>query len=770
MDRDLDLVNGVNINHHSSRLEELTIFTFEIREFMPPECTCKVEDMLQGIEHVADASVDSINGILKVKVHKGMISEDEVLKALERCGVKCGKAKTIHEKAHMEHEALEMKRKGMPMVHDHHVMMEAEMKRRFIVSLILMVPILILSPTIQGWLNFTVPRFSGYNIMLFLLATVLMIYGGIVFYRGAVKSLKLRTFDMNSLVSVAVIAGYLYSVGASFLFEGVDFYWEISTLIVFLLFGHWMEMKAIRGASGALRELIKLIPPTANVVRNGKVIELPTSELNKGDIVLVKPGGRIPIDGEVIEGSSTVNESMITGESKPVAKKVGDEVIGGAINNEGMLKFKVTKTGEETALSQIVKLVQDAQASKPRVQKIADRAAHYLTIIALTVAGLSFLFWRGFIGRETVFALTLAVTVLVIACPHALGLAIPTVTSISTTMAAKKGILIRNAPGLEAAKDLDIVVFDKTGTLTKGEFGVTDVVKVGDWDQNRILATAAAIEVNSEHVIARGIVKHAKEKRLKLPKVQKFKAIPGKGVESQVGNEEVYIGNANLMKTLGIDIAEYDYEVSALSSQGKTVVYVASKNKLQGLIGLADLIREESFEVVDKLKKLGVKAAMLTGDNRQTAEYVAEQLGLDTFFAEVLPEEKEDKIKELQSKGLKVAMVGDGINDAPALVQADVGIAIGAGTDVAVESADIVLVRNDPRDISKLINLSYKTTGKMKENLLWATGYNTIAIPAAAGALVPFNIVLRPEMAALIMAVSSIIVVANALLLKRTKL
>jgi Cu2+-exporting ATPase len=430
---------------------------------------------------------------------------------------------------------------------------------------------------------------------------------------------------------------------------------------------------------------------------------------------------------------------------------------------------RVTKTGEETAIAQIINLVEQAMTSKPQVQKLADRAASYLTLIAVFVGGGTFIFWFG-IGAGSLFALTLAITVIVIACPHALGLAIPAVTSISTTMAANRGMLIKNAEALEIAKNIDIVVFDKTGTLTKGEFGVTDIIKLGNWNDKEILENAAAVEVNSEHVIAKGIIKKAQEDGLRSIKAEKFTAIPGKGARAVIGNSEVHVGNANLMKDLGIKPEEYQDVVSKLSSQGKTVIYVSADKKIQGLIAMADLIREESKEAVKSLKEIGLEVAMLTGDNRQTAAYVANELGLTTFFAEVLPEQKASTIKGLQDQGKRAAMVGDGINDAPALVQANVGIAIGAGTDVAVESADVVLIKNDPRDVSKLIRLSNKTMHKMNENLAWATGYNVVAIPIAAGVLVPFGIVLRPEFAAITMSASSISVVVNALLMKRAKI
>ncbi len=484
--------------------------------------------------------------------------------------------------------------------------------------------------------------------------------------------------------------------------------------------------------------------------------------------MLVGPGEKVPIDGIVAEGESSVNEAMLTGESKPVSKKAGSEAIGGTLNIEGAMKIKVTKTGEETALSQIISLVRQAQATKPPVQKLADRAAHYLTIVAIVVGIATFLFWMLAAGQQPVFALTLMITVVVVACPHALGLAIPTVTTISTILAARNGILVKNALALETALKLDAVVFDKTGTLTKGEFGVSDVVPLEEMKEDELLSIAAAIEQNSEHVIARGIVAKAKEKGLKLPRVSGFGAVSGKGVRATVGKGAYLIGNRAMMERAGV--AHGNKKAEELASEGKTVVYLASDDTLVGLIALSDIIRDESYEAVKALKSQGLKVAMLTGDNKATARYVARELGLDEYFAEVLPEQKSGAVKELQKRGMKVAMVGDGVNDAPALVQSDVGIAIGAGTDVAVESAQIVLVKNDPRDIPKLIKLSRLTMRKMKENLVWATGYNVLAIPVAAGILYPWGILLRPEFAALIMAASSILVVSNALLMRNARL
>jgi P-type Cu2+ transporter len=748
--------------------------TLQVKDYISPECTCKVEDIVNVLPHVVESSFDPINGLLKVKVHKGMTSAKEIIDKLKKCPVNCEQPHSMAKgpKGHMKNEAMKMSMTmgaQKPAMHDHHAMMEAEFKRSFIIAAIFTIPVLILSPSIQAWIGYTLPLSFYLNLILAIAASIVILYGGLVFYKGSIQSFKMHTLDMNVLVSIALLAGYLYSLAATFLFKAPDFYWEISTLATFILFGHWMEMRAQRSASGALKELVKLIPPTANLIKGENVSEVPTSELKVDDIVLVRPGEKVPIDGIVVEGETSINESMVTGESKPVSKKKDSTVLGGTINAEGAIRFRVTKTGEDTAIAQIIKLVEQAITSKPKVQKLADRAAFYLTLIAIFVGAGTFIFWYG-VGAGILFALSLSITVIVITCPHALGLAIPAVTSISTTMAANNGMLIKNADALEIAKKIDVVMFDKTGTLTKGEFGVTDIVVLGNWDEKRLLQAAAAVEINSEHVIAKAIVKKAFEEGLASKVATQFASIPGKGAKALVDNEEVYLGNANLLKEFNLSLTEESEKVFSLSSQGKTVVYFLGKNKLLGLIAMADLIRDESREAIKSLKASGLEVAMITGDNKQTAAYVANELGLTTFFAEVLPDQKANTVKSVQDKGKRVAMVGDGINDAPALVQADVGIAIGAGTDVAIESADVVLIRNDPRDVAKLITLSKKTMRKMNENLAWATGYNVIAIPAAAGVLVPLGIVIPPEFAAITMSLSSISVIINALLLKRAKI
>ncbi len=689
---------------------------------------------------------------------------------LAQLGCPCEGEQDHTAHAHMEHE------QHKAAEHDHHAMMEQDFRRRFWVVLVLAIPVLLLSPTIQGWFGYAL-TFPGYRYLLFAMATVITLYGTWPFYKNARQALRSGALDMSVLVSLAVTTGYLFSVGSTFLFTAVDFYWEISTLVAVLLLGHWLEMRAVRGTAGALKELTKLIPPVANrIAEDGNIEEVPTSEVQKGDLLLVRPGEKVPMDGRVVEGQSSVNEAMVTGESKPVSKKTGDEVIGGTLNGEGALRIRVEKTGEETALAQIINLVKEAQASKPPVQRLADRAAHWLTIIAVVVALGTFLFWFFISAQSAVFALTLAVTVLVIACPHALGLAIPVVTTISTSLGARNGMLIRNAQATETARRLDAVIFDKTGTLTEGEFGVTDMVLLGDWnsepwDEETLLRRVAAVEVNSEHTIAQGIVRAAVQngREPPLPQTTDFEAVPGKGAKATVEGRHLFIGNRALMEEIGVAVPD-DPRLAELARQGKTVIHVAADGQLVGALALADLIRDESRQAVRTLKQMGLEVAMLTGDSQAVADYVATELGLDTVFAEVRPEQKADKVKELQRQGKVVAMVGDGINDAPALVQADVGIAIGAGTDVAVESAQVVLVKNDPRDVVRLIRLSRATMNKMRQNLVWATAYNVIAIPMAAGVLQPLGIVLRPEWGALVMSASTVIVAVNALLLRRVSL
>jgi Cu2+-exporting ATPase len=744
--------------------------TLALKEYVSPDCPCGLEDRIRTPHGVHEVDINPVADTVHLVYDADAVGLEHLKHQLAQLGCSCEGEQDHTAHAHMTHE--QHKAEG----HDHHAMMEQDFRRRFWAVLALTVPVLLLSPTVQDWFSYRL-TFGGARYLLFVLATVIAFYGTWPFYQNARKALRSGVLDMSVLVSIAVSAGYLFSVGATFLFTAVDFYWEVATLVAVLLLGHWLEMRAVRGTSGALRELVKLIPPTASRMTGDQIEEVPTAEVQVGDLLLVRPGEKVPIDGEVTEGQSSVNEAMISGESRPVPKGPGDLVIGGTINGERALRMHVTRTGEETALAQIINLVKEAQGSKPPVQRLADRAAHWLTIIALIVGAGAFLFWFILAGETLVFALTLAVTVLVIACPHALGLAIPVVTTISTMLGARNGMLIRNAEATETARRLDVVVLDKTGTLTRGEFGVTDVVSLADgstgldavWDEEALLRRVAAAEVNSEHVIAQGIVRSAQERNLSLPQATDFRAIPGKGAQAVVEGVKLAVGNRALMTDLGLALPEND-RLEEVARQGKTVVYASADGRLVGAIALADLIREESREAVRALKEMGLEVAMLTGDSQPVADWVAGDLGLDIVFAEVRPEQKADKVKSLQAEGKAVAMVGDGINDAPALVQANVGIAIGAGTDVAIESADVVLVKNDPRDVARLIRLSRATMRKMRQNLVWATAYNVIAIPAAAGVLQPWGIILRPEWGALIMSASTVIVAFNALLLRRVRL
>ncbi len=676
---------------------------------------------------------------------------------------KCGMALVKKdEEGHGEH-----KEHGEHKSHDHaehHRAMAEDFKKRFFIVLPLTLIVLILSPKVQEWLGFTVVLPLS-NLSLFLLGSIIAFYGGLPFFKAAKDELSSRNWGMMTLVTLAVLSGYSFSVAATFIFPGESLWWEISTLVLVFLFGHWVEMRAVLGTGGALKELAELIPPNAHKIVGEDIKDVLTDQLVKNDLILVKPGEKIPADGVVVRGNSSVSEAMITGESKPVEKRKKDQVIGGTINNDGALTIKVTKTGSESALFQIIELVRQAQETKPAVQMLADRAANWLTIIAIVAGSGTFIYWFFINPQGAIFAATLAITVIVITCPHALGLAIPTVTTIASSLAAKNGILIRDMKGLEIARKLDYVVLDKTGTLTKGEFGVTKVVEFTDASESEILRLAASIETNSEHSIAKGIVNEAKDRKIKTTSVSGFKAIAGKGARGNVRGKEVVIGNAEMLKKERIKLPAGN-KVTDIG----TVVYVAENGRLIGGIVLEDEVRKESKETISDFHKMGIKVAMLTGDKKEVAERVGKKLGIDIVFSEVLPEDKVNKVNKLQDEGHIVAMVGDGVNDAPSLAQAHVGIAIGAGTSVAIESAEIVLVKSNPLDIVKAITLSRKTDVKMKQNLVWATGYNLLAIPAAAGVFAKWGVFLRPEVGALLMSASSIIVVANALRLRGVKL
>ncbi|MEM3641349.1 MAG: copper-translocating P-type ATPase, partial [Candidatus Bathyarchaeia archaeon] len=636
-----------------------------------------------------------------------------------------------------------------------------DFKRRFWVSLALTVPILMLSEMIQMWFNLQWIKIPYQLQVLSILSIVVYIYGGWPFLKGLVQEVKARQPGMMTLVGTAISVAFFYSLGTNFGVTEKEFFWELATLIDVMLLGHWVEAKSVLGASMALEELVKIMPTTAHLLKNGEVVDVPVSQLKRGDVVLVRPGEKISSDGIVIDGESFVNEAFLTGESKPVHKKPEDKVIGGAINGEGVLKVKIEKTGEENYLAQVIKLVRQAQESRSRTQDLANRAAALLFYVALGAGIVTFIVW-SFLASSDI-ALERSVTVLVIACPHALGLAIPLVVALSTSITAKSGILIRDRRAFEMVKDVNAIVFDKTGTLTMGKFGVTDMVSF--IKEDRLLKLAASVEINSEHIIAKAIVSYAEKKGIKVPQAKDFKAIPGKGAYGRVGNKEVYVGSIALLNDMKIVVN--DQRIKDLQEQGKTVVFAVVDGKLAGAFALSDSIRKESYEAVKKLKENGLKVYMLTGDSEEVARWVAKELEVDDYFAQVLPDKKAEKIKFLREKGNKVAMVGDGINDAPALVTADVGIAIGAGTDVAIESADIILVKNDPRDVTKVIDLSQKTYSKMVQNLWWAAGYNIITIPLAAGILSGIGVVLPAAVGALIMSLSTVIVAFNSQTLRK---
>ncbi len=671
------------------------------------------------------------------------------------------------------------KQKSKNKEHDKHQGHSTEMfLRKFWISLVLTIPIIAYSELPMLFFGFSTPKFLGFEYLNLILGSIVFFYGGGIFLMGAWRELKARLPGMMTLIALAISAAYLWSIYATFV-EDMTLFWELSTLIAVMLLGHWIEMKSVKRARGALKELAKLLPDTAELIlRVSDTLRLetrtvPISELKKGDWVLVKPGAKIPADGKIVDGQSELDESIITGESKLVLKKVGDEIIAGTINGDGSLKVEITKIGEETFLSGVMRLVSEAEASKSRLQILSDKAALVLTIIAVSAGVITLIAWL-IAGREIAFAVARLVAVLVIACPHALGLAVPLVASISTNMAAKNGFIIKRRLALEAARNVNVVLFDKTGTLTKGEFGVTEIIS--DFRFNisdlEILKLAASVNVHSEHSIAKAIVKEAKNKKLVLPEVKSFERIPGKGAKGIVDGKEILVGSEVLVKEKGISISgDFSAKIKEQESQGKTVIYVISENGLFGAISLADIIREESKEAIKMLHDQDKKVVMITGDSEDVAKWVSKELEIDEYFARVLPEQKVEKVKELQGRDLKVAMVGDGVNDAPALTQADVGIAVGAGTNVAIESAGIILARNDPRDIPKITKLSRLTYTKMIQNLFWATGYNIIALPLAAGALMFYGIPpVEPALAAVFMSASTVIVAFNALLLRRKTL
>jgi len=648
---------------------------------------------------------------------------------------------------------------------------EQMFRTRFWGSLLLSIPVLVFSPMIQNLLGFTIPTFPGSDWIPFVFSLVIFAYGGIPFINMAKPEIRNREPGMMTLISLAISVALIYSLAAQLFRLGEGFFWELVTLIDIMLLGHWLEMRSVRQASGALNELAKLMPDEAELVASdGNTKKVSVNELKNDDVVLVRPGASVPADGQVVDGESSVNESMITGESKPVDKGIDSKVIAGTINGDGSLRVRVTATGDQTALAGIMRLVDQAQKSKSKTQLLADQAAGWLFYVALSVAAITAVAWIIAVGFN-IEVLKRVVTVLVIACPHALGLAVPLVVAITTSMGARNGILVRDRLALEAARNINVVVFDKTGTLTEGKFGVVGIATAKDWDDDRALALTSAIEGDSEHLIARAIRDASNDRKVDLPSISNFSAIKGRGVQATYDGKSVYVGGPRLLEMLDISPSA---QLSSFSDdagrKSQSVVYLVVEKEVVAAFAVADKIRLESKQAVKRLHDMGVEVAMLTGDSRPVAEAVASELGIDHVFAEVLPEHKDQKISELQKQGKQVAMVGDGVNDAPALTRADVGIAIGGGTDVAIESAGLILVKSNPLDVVKIIALSRASYNKMIQNLWWAAGYNIVALPLAAGILAPWNILLSPAFGAVLMSLSTIIVAINAQLLRRTSL
>ena len=787
-------------------------------------CVACVEERLRQHPHVTGVHVDGQHQVAHVQVHEGVVTAEELAELVaEGCGERnavplpkpqvsahahahtarpsdrdgaaahaghAGAASTTVDHAAMGHTA-PMDHAAMghgaaadmdhaAMGHGGHDMsdprmaaaMEADMRRRFWISLVLAIPVVLYSPLATNLLGLMLPTPFGipHDWVMLLFSTPIALWTSSVFHIGAYYSLRSRVLNMSVLVSLGILVSYLFSLGLTLLAPGQETFYEASVMLaVFLLFGHWMEMKARRGSSDAVRALLDLTPPTATVERDGRQVEVSVAEVLVGETVVLKPGDRVPVDGSVIDGRSAVDESMVTGESVPVEKGPGDEVIAGTINQSGTLRFQATKVGADTALAQIVRMVETAQNSKPPAQKLADRAAHWLVLIAVGSGLLTFLIWLLLLKAPLLLALTFAVTAVVIACPDALGLATPTAIMVATDLAAKRGILFKQAISLEQASKIQAIIFDKTGTLTEGKPRVTDVVAAGATSEDDLLRLAGAAEARSGHPLAEAVLAEVERRSLgKLPPIDDFENLAGRGVRARIDGHEVLVGTRRLLDEHSVALGDLAGEADRLLGEGKTLMLVALDGRAAGVIAAADTVRPSAAHAVTQLRELGIEPVMMTGDNRRTADAVAKQLGITRVFAEVLPEDKANGVRQLQDEGLFVAMVGDGVNDAPALAQADLGIAIGAGTDVAVETGDVVLMKSDPSDVLTAIELSKATVRKMRQNLFWAAIYNVIAIPVAAGLLYPsLGLMLRPEFGALAMSASSITVVSNALLLRR---
>jgi Cu2+-exporting ATPase len=649
-------------------------------------------------------------------------------------------------------------------------LMELDIRNKFFFALILSVPIILYSPLGKFIFGIQPPSPIPVPWLLFLLTTPVYFYSGWIFLYSSFRALQARTLNMSVLIATGITAAYSFSVLLTIL-QSADSYYEATALLVtFVLFGHWLEMRSRRGTTDALEALLRLVPPQARVMRDGKETLLPTSEVEVGDVIILKPGDRVPVDGRIVEGETAIDESLVTGESLPVAKKAGDNVTGGSINQSGSVRFEATRVGEETALAQIVRLVEAAQNSKAPGQRLADRFAQYLVVLAISAGLVTFLVWFGFARQPVLTALTFAISAIVIACPDALGLATPTAVAVGTGLGARHNILIKDAPTLEGVSKIQAVVFDKTGTLTEGKPRISEIATVQDWNEDEVLRLVGGAEAESNHPLSTAVLEEVKRRQLQLPRTEQFENLSGLGVKASIEGKEVLVGTVKLMKQSGIDTAPLEEKIDQFVERGETIMVLSVDGRIVAVIGAADTVRPSAMVAVSRLNQLGIETAMITGDNQATAESVAKTVGIKRVFADVLPKDKALFVKKLQDEGKFVAMVGDGVNDAPALAQADVGIAIGAGTDVAIETAKVVLMRSDPSDVLRAIKLSKATVTKMKQNLFWASFYNILAIPVAAGILYPnFGIILRPEVSALLMSASSIIVATNAVLLKRAE-
>jgi Cu2+-exporting ATPase len=777
--------------------------TFELRGVHCLGCAGAVERALREQPHVTDVRLDWKNDVVHVGYDPARLGPEDIEQVITQTGCDCMPTEVEEEHHHeamapperrvqhlehgvdtqpismgTKHDRMQYEMPSTPADHGDHMdhdmsdpnmaaTMERDLRNKFFVALLLTIPTVLYSPLGMNLLGVRLPTFGlGENVIMLLLSTPVVFYSGWIFISGAYHSLRRRTLNMSVLIATGVLAAYLFSVLITFL-GGETFYEAAAMLVTFVLFGHWMEMRSRRGTNEALRALFDLVPPQATVIRDGEEITIPSSEVKLDDTVILRPGDKVPVDGEVVEGETSIDEALVTGESVPVTKRPGDAVIAGSINRSGSVRFKATAVGADTTLAQIVDLVQHAQKSKAPGQRLADRAAEYLVILAVGSGVVTFLAWYFLGGAAAITAMTFAISAVVIACPDALGLATPTAVAVGTGIGARHNILIKDAATLENVSRIDAVVLDKTGTLTEGEPSLTDVFALGGRREDDLLRLVAPAEKHSEHPLAEAIVAGASERGIELSEAAGFEAVAGQGIKAEVDGHSVLVGNRKLMDESGADISALEERAATLAGKGRTPMFVAVDGEPGGLVAVADTIKPSARETLSRFKEMGVEVVMITGDNKRTAEAVARQLGIERVFSEVLPADKARYVEQLQEEGKHVAMVGDGVNDAPALAQADIGIAIGAGTDVAIETAKVVLMKSDPLDVTRAVVLSKATVRKMKQNLVWASVYNVLAIPVAAGVLYPaYGIMLRPEWSALLMSVSSIIVAVNAVLLK----